>query len=106
MVCYEPNFLHSNELPVALDHTIANSISTHFHFADHSAQCDIVTADIVEQLIAEIGKIKTQLGNTELQLYEANEKIADIIENVCEHSALPAHITLNINSLVTCSTAI
>lgn len=49
---------------------------------DHSTRCDIVTADIVEQLIGEIGKIKTQLSNTELQLYEANEKMADIIENV------------------------
>lgn len=52
-------------------------------YTDHSNQCDIVTADIVEQLIAEIGKTKTQLNNTELQLYEANEKMADIIENVC-----------------------
>lgn len=50
--------------------------------ADHSTHCDIVTADIVEQLIGEIGKIKTQQNNTELQLYEANEKMADIIENV------------------------
>lgn len=41
-----------------------------------------MTADIVEQLITEIGKIKTQLSNTELQLYEANEKMSDIIENV------------------------
>lgn len=49
---------------------------------DHTTQCDIVTADIVEQLIGEIGKIKTQLSNTELQLYEAHEKMADIIENV------------------------
>lgn len=45
-------------------------------------KCDIVTADIVEQLINEIAKIRTQLSNTELQLYEANEKMAEITENV------------------------
>lgn len=43
---------------------------------------DIVTADTVEQLIGEIGKIKSQMNNTELQLYEANEKIAELVENV------------------------
>lgn len=46
------------------------------------ASSNIVTADTVEQLIKEIGKIKTQMNNTELQLYEANEKIAELIENV------------------------
>lgn len=45
-------------------------------------KCDIVTAEIVEQLLSEIGKIKTQMNTTELQLYEANEKIAELIENV------------------------
>lgn len=43
-----------------------------------------MTAETVEQLINEIGKIKTQMNSTELQLYEANEKIAELIENVCE----------------------
>lgn len=52
---------------------------------DRSIRCDIVTADVVEQLIGEIGKIKTQLNNTELQLYEANEKMAEIMESVCDH---------------------
>lgn len=60
---------------------------------DHSTHCDIVTADIVEQLIAEIGKIKTQLSNTELQLYEANEKMADIIENVCARELNSCHVS-------------
>lgn len=46
------------------------------------SKCDIVTAETVEQLINEIGKIKTQMNNTELQLYEANEKISELIENV------------------------
>lgn len=46
------------------------------------SKCDIVTSETVEQLINEIGKIKTQMNNTELQLYEANEKIAELIENV------------------------
>lgn len=50
---------------------------------DDSNKCDIVTAETVEQLISEIGKIKTQMNSTELQLYEANEKIAELIENVC-----------------------
>ncbi|XP_055323291.1 shootin-1 isoform X2 [Sitodiplosis mosellana] len=48
---------------------------------DESSKCDIVTTETVEQLINEIGKIKTQMNNTELQLYEANEKIAELIEN-------------------------
>lgn len=51
-------------------------------FLDNSNKCDIVTAETVEQLINEIGNIKTHLNNTELQLYEANEKIAELIENV------------------------
>lgn len=51
--------------------------------SDDINKCDIVTADTVEQLINEIGKIKTQMNSTELQLYEANEKIAELIENVC-----------------------
>lgn len=50
--------------------------------ADVPAKCDIVTTETVEQLINEIGKIKTQMNNTELQLYEANEKIAELVENV------------------------
>lgn len=50
--------------------------------SDDETKCDIVTAETVEQLINEIGKIKTQMNNTELQLYEANEKIAELIDNV------------------------
>lgn len=53
------------------------------HFSDDENKCDIVTADTVEQLINEIGKIKIQMNNTELQLYEANEKIAELIDSVC-----------------------
>lgn len=55
-------------------------------FSDDISKCDIVTAETVEQLINEIGKIKTQMNTTELQLYEANEKIAELIESVCEFS--------------------
>lgn len=44
-----------------------------------------MTAETVEQLVSEIGKIKTQMNTTELQLYEANEKIAELIENVCNN---------------------
>lgn len=43
-----------------------------------------MTAETVEQMINEIGKIKTQMNSTELQLYEANEKIAELSENVGE----------------------
>lgn len=50
--------------------------------SDDATKCDIVTTETVEHLINEIGKIKTQMNNTELQLYEANEKIAELIENV------------------------
>lgn len=49
---------------------------------DDIGKCDIVTAETVEQLINEIGKIKTQMNATELQLYEANEKIAELIDSV------------------------
>lgn len=53
-----------------------------FWFADDKEKCDIVTAETVEKLITEIGNIKTQLNNTELQLYEANEKISELIDTV------------------------
>lgn len=55
-----------------------------FIISDDISKCDIVTAETVEQLINEIGKIKTQMNSTELQLYEANEKIAELSDNVCE----------------------
>lgn len=55
------------------------------YLSDDSSKCDIVTTDTVEQLINEIGKIKTQMNSTELQLYEANEKIAELIDNVSEY---------------------
>lgn len=55
-----------------------------FLFPEDISKCDIVTAETVEQLINEIGKIKTQMNSTELQLYEANEKIAELSENVGE----------------------
>lgn len=50
--------------------------------SDDQSKCDIVTSETIEQLINEIGKLKTQMNNTELQLYEANEKIAELIESV------------------------
>lgn len=36
----------------------------------------------LEQLVVDIGNIRTHLNTTELQLYEANEKISELIENV------------------------
>lgn len=56
--------------------------SLSFLSLDDSNKCDIITVETVQQLINEIGKIKTQMNNTELQLYEANEKIAELTENV------------------------
>lgn len=58
------------------------------YLSDDSSKCDIVTTDTVEQLINEIGKIKTQMNSTELQLYEANEKIAELIDNVSEYPVI------------------
>lgn len=40
------------------------------------------SAETMEQLVNDIGHVQTHLNNTELQLYEANEKIAELIENV------------------------
>lgn len=61
------------------------AIKIDIYLADDSNKCDIVTADTVEQLINEIANIKTQMNSTELQLYEANEKIAELIENVSDN---------------------
>lgn len=36
----------------------------------------------MEQLVNDIGNVRTHLNNTELQLYEANEKISELIESV------------------------
>lgn len=58
-------------------------ITIKWHFPDDENKCDIVTADTVEQLINEISTMKIQMNNTELHLYEANEKIADLIDSVC-----------------------
>lgn len=35
-----------------------------------------------ERILVEIAKLKTHLNNVELQLYEANEKISDLLESV------------------------
>lgn len=40
------------------------------------------STETMEQLVNDIGHVRTHLNNTELQLYEANEKIAELIENV------------------------
>lgn len=41
------------------------------------------SAEAMEQLVNDIGNVRTHLNNTELQLYEANEKISELIESVC-----------------------
>lgn len=43
---------------------------------------DILATQTLEQLVVDIGNIRTHLNTTELQLYEANEKISELIENV------------------------
>ncbi|KAJ6637831.1 hypothetical protein Bhyg_10562 [Pseudolycoriella hygida] len=42
---------------------------------------DILATQTLEQLVIDIGNIRTHLNTTELQLYEANEKISELIEN-------------------------
>jgi hypothetical protein len=43
---------------------------------------EIVSPKELEYLINEIETLKTNYNNIELQLYEANEKISDMIEQV------------------------
>lgn len=62
-----------------------------------------MTAETVEQLVSEIGKIKTQMNTTELQLYEANEKIAELIENVCNNLFLLFDSSTNFSCNVSAS---
>lgn len=54
------------------------------NFSVHSnnAKKDIQATQTLEQLVVDIGNIRTHLNATELQLYEANEKISELIENV------------------------
>lgn len=42
----------------------------------------MLATQTLEQLVVDIGNIRTHLNTTELQLYEANEKISELIENV------------------------
>lgn len=42
----------------------------------------------MNQLVNDIGNIRTHLHSTELQLYEANEKIAELLENVRDKQKL------------------
>lgn len=56
----------------------------HSFVAVHSnnTKKDILATQTLEQLVVDIGNIRTHLNTTELQLYEANEKISELIENV------------------------
>lgn len=47
-----------------------------------SIKSDNFSAEAMEQLVNDIGNVRTHLNNTELQLYEANEKISELIESV------------------------
>lgn len=41
-----------------------------------------ITSDLVERLVDEFQTLKNSMNAVELQLYEANEKIAELLENV------------------------
>lgn len=41
-----------------------------------------ITSDLVERLVDEFQTLKNAMNVVELQLYEANEKIAELLENV------------------------
>lgn len=41
-------------------------------------------SDCMEKMVDEIGKLKAYIGKLELQLYETDEKISDLMENVSE----------------------
>lgn len=41
-----------------------------------------LTSDLVEKIVDEFLSLKNSMNIVELQLYEANEKIAELIENV------------------------
>ena len=41
-----------------------------------------LTSELVEKIVDEFLSLKNSMNTVELQLYEANEKIAELIENV------------------------
>lgn len=43
---------------------------------------DSFASQTMEKLVNDIGSIRTHLNSTELQLYEANEKVAELLEIV------------------------
>lgn len=43
---------------------------------------DTFASQTMEKLVNDIGSIRTHLNSTELQLYEANEKVAELLEIV------------------------
>jgi len=53
-----------------------------FSVHSNNAKKDILATQTLEQLVVDIGNIRTHLNTTELQLYEANEKISELMENV------------------------
>ncbi|XP_055908271.1 shootin-1 isoform X3 [Eupeodes corollae] len=48
---------------------------------DDNSRTSILTGACIERLLDEFVQLKTNLGAVELQLYEANEKISDLMEN-------------------------
>jgi len=43
---------------------------------------ELITNDVMEKMINEIGNLKTYINNLQLELYEANEKISEYVEHV------------------------
>lgn len=53
---------------------------------------DVFSIENLENIISEISKLKMNQNNIELQLYEANEKIADLLEHVSFNGFLKSKV--------------
>ena len=61
---------------------IQHKLFSLYFYPGEKENSESFAAETMAQLINDIGTIRTHLNSTELQLYEANEKIAELIENV------------------------
>lgn len=59
-----------------------------------------LTSELVEKIVDEFLVLKNSMNSVELQLYEANEKIAELIENVSETNKQEKLITSNNKQLL------
>ena len=53
-----------------------------------------LTSELVEKIVDEFLALKNSMNTVELQLYEANEKIAELIENVSKKRIIMYRILL------------